>query len=267
MGHDGSMTGREILDRPAPDADLRLPYGESPSQFVDFRFPARSSPPPPLVVHFHGGFWRNRFDLRHAGNLCAALTARGVATANVEYRRVGGEGGGFPGTLEDAAAAVRFARQRAAGFGCSAVTVVTGHSAGGHLALWVSSLEPDLAGVVALAPVACLRTAWELGLGGGAVQEFLRVTPQQDSGRYATACPSERMAAVPRVLVHGSADDIVPLALSIEYVEARKGDSSTVRLIEVPGAGHFDVIDPESPVCGLVAKEVTVLLHVDKSDD
>jgi acetyl esterase/lipase len=267
MSHDGSMTGREILDRPAPPADLRLAYDDSPSQFIDFRFPPQSSSAPPLVVHFHGGFWRDRFDLRHAGNLCAALTARGVVTANVEYRRVGGEGGGFPGTLEDAAAAVRFARQRAAGFGCSAATVVTGHSAGGHLALWVGSREPDLAGVVALAPVACLREAWRLGLGGGAVQEFLEATPQQDSARYAAACPSERAASVPRVLIHGSADEIVPLALSIQYVEARRGDGFPVRLMELPGAGHFDVIDPESPVWVLVADAVTVLLQVDKSGD
>ena len=267
MGHDGNMTGREILDRPAPPADLRLPYGESPSQFVDFRFPPPSSAAPPLVVHFHGGFWRNRFDLRHAGNLCVALTACGVVTANVEYRRVGDEGGGFPGTLEDAAAAVRFARERARGFGCSTTTVITGHSAGGHLALWAGSLESDLAGVVALAPVTCLREAWRMGLGGGAVLEFLQVTPQQDSGRYTVACPSERAASVPRVLIHGSADEIVPLTLSIQYLEARKGDDPGVRLIEVPGAGHFDVIDPESPAWGLVAEQVTVLLHVDKSDD
>ena len=266
MSHDGSMTGREILDRPAPPADLRLAYGNAPSQFIDFRFPAPSFSSPPLVVHFHGGFWRDRFDLRHAGNLCAALTARGVATANVEYRRGGGDGG-YPATLEDAAAAVRFARQRAARFGSSAATVVTGHSAGGHLALWVASGVPDLAGVVALAPVACLREAWRLGLGGGAVQEFLQATPHQDSARYAAACPSERAASVPRVILHGSADEIVPLAVSSQYREARRGDVSPVRLIELPGAGHFDVIDPESPVWGLVAEQVTVLLHVDKSGD
>lgn len=267
MRHDESMTGREILDRPAPPADLRLAYGDSDSQFVDFRFPPPTSTRPPLVVHFHGGFWRNRFDLRHAGNLCAALTACGVVTANAEYRRVGGEDGGFPGTLEDAAAAVHFARERAAGFGCSTATVVTGHSAGGHLSLWVGSSVSDLAGVVALAPVACLHEAWRLGLGAGAVEDFLRVTPHQDPERYATACPSERAASVPRVLIHGSADEIVPPALSIQYVEARKGDRSVVRLIELPGAGHFDVIDPESPIWRVVEREVTVLLHVDKSDD
>ena len=220
-----------------------------------------------MVVHYHGGFWRNRFDLLHAGHVCAALTAAGIVTANVEYRRVGDEGGGFPGTLDDAAAALQFARAQAARFSCSARTVVTGHSAGGHLALWLSAEDPGLAGVVALAPVACLRQAWELNLGNGAVQDFLQSTPTGAPDRYTSACPAQRPASVPRVLIHGSADEIVPIAVSRRYFDERTTDPGPVRLLELPGADHFDVIDPDSAPWTNVLDTVTVLLRLDISND
>src|SRR5438309_3802769 len=139
-----------VMNDPPPPADLRLPYGDHPSQFVDFR---RSHVPGvrPLVVMIHGGFWRARRDLTYAGHLCAALGRAGYATANIEYRRVGEEGGGWPGTFEDVRSALAFARSRGREFGGDpARTVVMGHSAGGHLALWLSSEVADLRGVIAL---------------------------------------------------------------------------------------------------------------------
>jgi acetyl esterase/lipase len=227
---------RDILTLPAPPADLRLPYGTEPRQFIDFRIPPR---PGPLVVHFHGGFWRNRFDLLHAGHFCAALTAAGFTTANVEYRSVGDAGGGWPGTLEDATAAFRFAASRFRG-----PVVATGHSAGGHVALWLAARESGLTAAVALAPVACLVRAWELQLGNGAVEEFLLGAPAQAPDVYAAACPSGLSSAVRRILIHGTADDIVPLSVSALYCERRAADP--VSLIEIPGGDHFDPIDPRS---------------------
>jgi acetyl esterase/lipase len=244
---------RDVLDLPAPAADRRLAYGSDPNQFIDFRDPAVAGP---LVVHFHGGFWRNRFDLRHAGNFCAALTAVGIATANVEYRRVGDAGGGWPGTLDDALAALRFARSQMPGI----ATVVTGHSAGGHIALWLAAQEAGLSGAVALGPVACLLPAWERNLGSGAVHEFLRASPQEAPGRYRTACPSLHPAAVPRVLIHGTEDNIVPVEISRLYVDARAGDVLPPRLIELPGVDHFDVIDPRSAVWSTVSDTIRKLL-------
>ena len=234
--------GREILSLAAPPADLRIPYGDQPSQFIDFRYP----PSPATgctVVMVHGGFWRAAYDLLHAGHFCAALTAAGMVTANVEYRRVGEAGGGWPSTLEDVSAAVEFVRNHR---GRRGRTLVAGHSAGGHLALWLAAEHQDLAGVVALAPVACLQTAWNQGLGSGAVAGFLGGPPAEVPERYALACPSQRPAVPPRTLIHGTADGIVPLSQSREYVQARAGDPGGVRLLELPGADHFDVIDPRS---------------------
>ncbi len=231
---------REILSLPAPAADLRMAYGNHGSQFIDFRFP-RTASTLPLVVHIHGGFWRARFDLLHAGHLCAALTAAGFVTANLEYRRVGETGGGWPGTFDDVAAGLRAARERHGG---GRGVIVTGHSAGGHLALWLAAEEPELAGAVALAPVACLREAWEQRLGDGAVEELLRGSPDEVPEIYARACPARRPSSVRRILIHGTADDIVPIELSREYVRLRSEDAGPVRLLELPGADHFDVIDP-----------------------
>ena len=247
------------MSEPAPPADGRVPYGDSASQFVDFRFPAAPGVGP-LAVMIHGGFWRVKYDLLPAGHLCAALAGAGFATANVEYRRVGEPGGGWPGTVEDVKQAVQFARLHAARFrGDPHRTIVMGHSAGGHLALWLAGEIADLAGVVALAPVASLRLAWELRLGNGAVAEFLQGSPTEVPGRYQAADPAQRPSAVPRVLIHGTADEIVPIELSREYVRLRRCDPVPVRLVELPACDHFDVADPQSPFHETVIRETRSL--------
>src|SRR3954466_2940317 len=105
----------KVMDDAPPTAEERLPYGDHPSQFVDFRRSV-SSQPSPLAIFLHGGFWRNRRDLTYGGHLCLALRELGYCTANVEYRRVGEQGGGWPGTFDDVKRAVEFAREHARDF-------------------------------------------------------------------------------------------------------------------------------------------------------
>ena len=248
-----------ILSEPAPPADIRLPYGDTLSHIVDFRLPAASGIRP-LAVMIHGGFWRAKTNLLHAGHLCGALAAAGFASANIEYRRAGEVGCGWPGTFKDVTNAVQFARERANLVrGDAGRTVVLGHSAGGHLALWLAGEVSDLAGVVALGPVASLRVASEMGLGGQAVREFLKVTPKEAPEVYRSADPEGRPSGVPRVLIHGTADEIVPIELSREYVRLRQGDPGSVKLVELPGGDHFDVVDPQSRFWHVVLGEVTHL--------
>jgi acetyl esterase/lipase len=220
---------REIMTRPAPPADERIPYGDQPDQFVDFRWSPLPGPRP-FVVNIHGGFWRPRFDLLHAGHLCEALRQAGCHTANIEYRR-----SSCADILADVAAAVRFACGHA-----GSAPVVTGHSAGGHLALWLSAEMPDLAGVVVMGPVACLRLAHERNLGDGAVRDFLGATPLDGVD------PAGRPSRVPRLLIHGTEDTVVPVEISRAYVAARRDDPHPPRLMELAGADHFDPIDPQS---------------------
>ena len=223
-------------------------YGSEPSQFVDFLPPAGDGSHL-LAIMIHGGFWRVRYGLDHAAHFCAALAAAGFATANLEYRRVGESGGGFPGTLQDVKSGIAFAREHASEYGGDASrTFVLGHSAGGHLALWAAAEFPDLTCVVGLAPVANLDLAYTLNLSHGAVTEFLGGTPDEFPERYAEANPA-RAAAVPRVLIHGDADDIVPVELTRRF-------SAPAKRIEMPGAGHFDVIDPAHETWNIVLAEL-----------
>ena len=226
------MAESEILSHPAQPADKRMTYGDAPSQFVDFRYPADAGP---LVVMIHGGFWRARYDLTHAGHLCAALTRAGYITANLEYRRIGEPGGGWRGTLDDVEAGLEFACRHAG----AKDAIVMGHSAGGHLALWLASRSACVAGAVALAPVACLRLAYEQNLSNGAAAE-LAGSPEEFPERYAFADPCGLQASAPRILLHGTADDIVPIIHSREYVKAQGGV-----LVELAGGDHFTVIEPE----------------------
>jgi len=253
---------RDVLSLPVPPADRRIAYsGDSASQFIDFRFP-RQTPAAGLAVYIHGGFWRSRMDLTHAGLLCAAITAAGFITANVEYRRAGEPGGGWSGTWQDILSAIAFA-SAGDNYGASdAFTaghgpLVLGHSAGGHLALLAGARLPTrLSGVIALAPVVPLVSAWRRNLGDGAVADFLGGTPDELPDIYAQACPSRQPLALPSVIIHGTADDVVPIDLSREFVASHAAAGDRLRLIEISGGDHFDVIDTRSSAWPAVLDEV-----------
>ena len=229
------MKEPRVLTDPPPAADERLQYGEHASQFVDIRRPA-SGEMGPLVVMIHGGFWRVRYDLLHAGHLCAALTKAGLPTANIEYRRTGQPGGGWPGTFEDVKSAINFVRTEQ--------TIVVGHSAGGHLALWVAAEITDLTAAIGLAPVATLHQS----LSNHAARELMGGDPVAFPERYAYADPA-RPTPVPRIVIHGDADDVVPVSLTRSY-------GAPAKVIEVPGADHFDVIDPSSGAFAALLEEL-----------
>lgn len=250
----------EILSRQPPPADLRIPYGSDPNQFIDVRLPAKDTKPHPLVINIHGGFWRAKYNLDHAGHFCAALTAKGVATANLEYRRVGNEGGGWPGTFADIRSAYQFLVQNAQKHKFDAERIVlTGHSAGGQLALCLAAHEPSVRAVISLAGVVDLQRAYELHLSHDAVIEFLRGTPSEVPDHYREADPMRLSIAQARQwLIHGTADEVVPPAFSRDYVahkqkRAPKGKEDAY-LLEIAAADHFDLIDPHSAAWSQVEK-------------
>jgi acetyl esterase/lipase len=245
----------DILTLPPPPADARLTYGSDPNQFLDLRLPSsaeKSKPPYPLVMNIHGGFWRAKYNLDHAGHLCAALTAKGLATANLEYRRVGNEGGGWPGTFSDIRSAYHFLGQNARAHNLdSQRVVVMGHSAGGQLALCLTAHESSLNRVVSLAGLVDLERAYRLHLSNDAVVEFLGGTPTEVPDHYREADPMELSISPARQwLIHGSADDVVPPVFSRDYVAAKpkrpSQEKEDAHLLEIPGAGHYDLIDPRT---------------------
>jgi len=241
------MKSDDILTLPAPPPDARLQYGPDPNQFGELRLP-RSKGPHPVLAFVHGGFWRARYDLKHAGHLCAALADAGVATWNIEYRRVGNPGGGWPATFEDVEKGFGLLSQVARRYALDLRrSVVMGHSAGGQLALCLAAREASVRGVISLAGVVDLRRAWDLHLSHDAVAEFLGGPPQQVGQRYREASPAEiSIPHVPQWLIHGTEDDIVPPEMSRQYVEKKRKLQEDVHLLEVPHADHFALIDPRS---------------------
>jgi acetyl esterase/lipase len=242
------MASEDILKLPPPPADARLSYGTDPNQFGEIRVP-KTKGPFPLVMNIHGGFWRAKYDLAHAGHLCAALTAKGLVTWNVEYRRVGNPGGGWPGTFEDIRNAYRFVPQLVKRYNLDpAKVLVMGHSAGGQLALCLAGHEASLKRVISLAGVVDLRQAWSLHLSNDAVADFLGGKPDEVREHYHEADP--RQISVPRAttqwLIHGAGDDVVPSYFSRDYAEEKKKRGEDVHYLEISIAGHFDLIDPRS---------------------
>lgn len=260
------MTADSILSRKPPAADERIAYGSDPNQFGDLRLPKRGAPLP-LVVNIHGGFWQSRYDLNHAGHLCAALTDRGIATWNIEYRRVGQAGGGWPGTMQDVSAAFRFTSKLVTRYKLDAArTVVMGHSAGGHLALCLAASAPNVRGVVALAAVSDVRRGWELNLGDGAVAGFLGGSPSEVPEHYAEASPIELAIRVPQYIIHGAQDEIVPVEMSRSYVKRKAERGEQVKLVEIAGAGHFELIDPLTAAWQKVRSSVLELFGLSHSE-
>jgi acetyl esterase/lipase len=252
---------QDILNLPPLPADYRLPYGTDSNQFADLRLP-RDKKQVPVVMNIHGGYWRARYDLVHAGHLCAVLTANGCATWNIEYRRVGNAGGGWPGTFEDVANAYRFLAQIAPRFSLDpSRVVVMGHSAGGQLALCLAAHEPSVQRVVSLAGVTDLQRAYDLHLSNDAVVEFLGGKPNEVPDHYQDADPIRlNIPQARQLLLHGLADDVVPPEFSRNYAAKKKKAREKLDLVEVTNADHFDLIDPRSKVWLQVEAKVLTML-------
>jgi acetyl esterase/lipase len=226
-------------------------YGDAPDQHGELFLPAGPGPFPVLVV-LHGGFWRERYGRDLEDDCCRDLQARGFAAWNLEYRRLGARsGGGWPETFDDVAAGIDRLAAIEAPLDLRRVAAV-GHSAGGHLALWAASRpKPPVAitHVVSQAGVADLAEAARLGLSDDAATELVR----GDRSRFALVSPAELLPlGVPQLLVHGDADDIVPLSLAEGYLSAALAAGDEAELAVYPG-GHFEHLDPASEAWAIAA--------------
>lgn len=233
-------------------------YGEGSDRVGDLRLPAGTGPHP-VVVLLHGGFWHTVWMRDLMDGLAVDLARHGWATWNPEYRRVG-NGGGWPTTFEDVATAVDWLASSDAPPQLDLGKVVLmGHSAGGHLALWAAARNVNAAtdprpphsiqplAVVGLAPVSDLAAAHRLDLDDGAVEAMIRRGPDEAPGRYAAASPAEMVPlGVPQLIVHGDADDRVPVEMSRQYAGTAADAGDTVVYDELEGVGHFALIDPTS---------------------
>lgn len=239
-----------------------IAYGDHPDQVLDLYLPGHGVEGRPAVALVHGGFWWERYRADGMAPLAEDLAGRGHVVANIEYRRVGGDGG-WPSTFLDVAAA--FDHLATVPEVPPEHVVAAGHSAGGQLALWAAGRHrlPDGApgagprlqpcAVIASAPVADLSAAAAAGLGRGAVVDLLGGRPQEVPDRYAAADPVALLPlGVPVVLVHGEDDPIVPPQISAGYAEHARAAGDRVEVVTLPG-DHFQAIDPAHPLWAAVA--------------
>jgi acetyl esterase/lipase len=225
-----------------------------------------------VVVLIHGGFWRARYKLRLEDDLVGDLAKRGWAVWNLEYRRLGWRSrGGWPATFEDVGSGIDLLDELDEPLDLARVVAI-GHSAGGQLAFWAAArpglpagapgAEPRirLAGAVAQAGVVDLREALRLHLSGDVVRRLLGGTPAKHPWRYELASPVERLPlGVPQLLVHGDADDVVPISIARGYGRRALDVGDPCELVELPGRGHEEHVDPRSvawpPVMGWLEEQ------------
>jgi acetyl esterase/lipase len=206
-------------------------YGPHPSQVCElFEAPEPSG----VAVLIHGGFWRARYgrELEHA--VARDLVRRGWAVWNIEYRRLG-EGGGWPATFDDVAAAIDAVPIEAS------QVVAIGHSAGGQLAAWAAG-RTAVTGVVSQAGALDLPELWRLGTSDHVVRQLLGGSPDEVPDRYEAATPSPPLG-VPTLLVHGERDEDVPVSMSRDFAAAAGDDC---KLVVIDDEGHSEHLEPRS---------------------
>jgi acetyl esterase/lipase len=271
------MTAQDLAALPSRAPDRHIAYGSDPSQYGELRLPIGRGPFP-VAVLIHGGCFKaeyaTRKDLDAVGD---ALKDDGIATWNVEYRRLGQVGGGWPGTYLDVGKAVDHVRAIAREYNLDLNRVViVGHSAGGHLAMWaaararvpvgspIHTVAPlKVRGVVDLAGPVDLTaniSGYQTLCGDTVITSLLGGTPRSVPQRYAQASPIKLLPlGIPQVLISGSRENFVPLPLAQAYTRAATLAGDSVRLIVIPDVGHFEIASPRASTWPRVESTIRAL--------
>jgi acetyl esterase/lipase len=274
------MTPQDLQALPSNAPDWRIPYGTDSSQYAELRVPAGSGPYP-VVVLVHGGCFKAAYaTARDMAPMADALKANGIATWNIEYRRLGQPGGGWPGTYLDVGRAIdhlrTVARRHRLDLGR---VVIVGHSAGGNLAMWAAARSRlpgtspvhqrnplPVRGVIDLAGPVDLTAnipRYQALCQDSVITSLLGGTPTTVPERYQQASAIKLLPiGVPQVLVEGTHEDFVPLPLMKAYADVARRAGDSVKLIVIPEAGHFEIASPRSAAWPTVEAAIRALLAV-----
>lgn len=267
----------QVENLPSPPPGEVIRYGSAPQQFGELRLPVGKGPFPVMIL-IHGGCWLAGFDAGYMAHLSDWLSRQGVATWTIEYRRIGDDGGGWPGTLSDVGKAADALR----GIGMSASIDLQrvysgGHSSGGQLALWLAArknLPPTsplfvrmpiiIRGVLALSAITDLQTYGEGPPGSchAAVDNLMGGTPKTALDHYKQVSPISLLPlGVPQVFLQGDHDPTVDPASVASYVDKAKaaGDDATIFVLR--SAGHFETVIPQGDRQAILARALKRLLR------
>jgi acetyl esterase/lipase len=268
----------ELLARPRPTPTKVVQYGPAEQQKGELFLPAGKGPHP-VAVLIHGGCWLAKLPGPELMESVAAdLQHRGYAVWNIGYRRLGHDGGGYPGTFLDVATAIDKLRELAPEKGLDLKhVVVIGHSAGGQLALWAAArarlpkttvlYRPDplpVSGVVSLAGIDDLEDFRADGPGAcgepRTVDRLVGAATPEHPDVYADTSPARLLPiGVPYAVISSEMDDIVPQQFGARFAAKARAAHDTVRPIEISGAGHFELIDPQSAAWKQIVAEIDML--------
>jgi len=270
---------QDYMGQPQVKADVRIAYGPEPAQVVDLFLPKRKGPHP-VVVLIHGGCYLAEYQgLPQMSGIAVDLAKRGYAVWNVEYRKLGEPGAGYPGTFLDVADAVDRIRSDAPRYNLDTRKVVAlGHSAGGHLALWAAArhklpksrplwrADPlPIRAVVSLGGIGDLKGQGDVFAGACGPEPIPTIIGKASrENPYADTSPAELLPLGARVvMISGAFDHVMPPFTGRAFVEKlrRAGDSAEV--MAIADAGHFDVVMPRTAawktVAATVAREIAAL--------
>ena len=262
------LTWNDLTSRPKPAPDATIAYGPDHLQKVDLWLPAGPRPKGrryPTVLMVHGGCWTTSIADRSLMNWVADdLRHSGVAVWNIDYRGVDRTGGGYPGTFADAAQATDALAKQARRFKLDTARVTAiGHSAGGHLALWLAA-RPKLPATSPFYSAHPLRIDHAISLGGLPDLEATAASPENGCGvevvTKLVGTPGPRHpdvyadTSVPRLLplgvrqdlINGREDRIIPFVMATDYVGKAVAAGDTATLHVIPATGHVELIAPET---------------------